>query len=113
MNWREYDDHGTNASESRSQDQRLELTAELCGLQRMSDRDAIASMLNQLSVTLAEVMGALRALDGDSCGNCIRCDRPIALKRLQSIPWAAYCVRCQEQIEAEGSEPDFARPKAA
>jgi DnaK suppressor protein len=82
-------------------------------VQRMSDRDATASMLNRLSVTIAEVMGALRAFDQDSYGHCIQCERPIALKRLQSIPWAAYCVRCQEQIEAEGSAPDLDEPKAA
>ena len=109
---------------------RLELAAELRGriaelaveagdpdpldwVQRMSDRDTTASMLNRLSVTLAEVMGALRAFDRDSYRACIGCDNAIALKRLQSIPWAAYCVRCQEQIEAQGSEPDFDEPKAA
>jgi DnaK suppressor protein len=80
-------------------------------VQRMSDRDTAASTLNRLSVTFAEVMGALRAFDRDSYGNCIGCDSPIALKRLQSIPWAAHCVRCQEQIEAQGS--DFDEPKAA
>ena len=40
--------------------------------------------------------------------------RPIPVKRLQSIPWAAYCVRCQEQFEAgeeEGSVPDCDGPR--
>jgi hypothetical protein len=34
----------------------------------------------------------------------------------ESIPWAVYCVRRQEQIEAgrdEGSAPDFDEPQAA
>ena len=80
------------------------------GIQGMSDRDEIAVMLSRFSSTLADVERSIHAIDENCYGNCIRCDRPIAVKRLQSIPWAAYCVRCQEQFEAggeEGSAPDF------
>jgi DnaK suppressor protein len=79
-------------------------------LQGMSDRSEIAGMLSRFSSTLADVERCLCAIDENCYGNCIRCHRPIAVKRLQSIPWAAYCVRCQEQFEAEGEEgstPDF------
>jgi DnaK suppressor protein len=72
----------------------------------MDDRDAAASMVNRFSVTLAEVTRSLRLIDEDSYGNCSRCERPIAVKRLQIIPWAAYCVRCQEQIETDGQDSD-------
>lgn len=85
-------------------------------IQGMSDRDDIAGMLNRFSSTLADVERSLRAIDENCYGNCIRCHRPIAVKRLQSIPWAAYCVRCQAQFEAggeEGSVPDFDEPQAA
>ena len=112
---------------------RLELAAQLSGrireltieegqqdlidwVQGMSDRDEIAGMLNRFSSTLADVERSLRSIDENCYGNCIRCHRPIAVKRLQSIPWAAYCVRCQEQSEAggeEGSVPDFDEPHAA
>ena len=112
---------------------RLELAAQLSGrireltiedgqqdlvdwIQGMSDRDEIAGMLNRFSSTLADVERSLRAINENCYGNCIRCDRPIAVKRLQSIPWAAYCVRCQEQFEAgeeEGSVPQSDGPRAA
>ena len=112
---------------------RLELAAQISGrireltieegqqdlidwVQGMSDRDEIAGMLNRFSSTLADVERSLRAIDENCYGNCIRCDHPIAVKRLQSIPWAAYCVRCQEQFEVkgeEGSVPDFDEPQAA
>jgi len=85
-------------------------------IQGMSDRDQTADMLNRCSSTLADVERSLRAMDKDAYGDCIRCECPIPVKRLQSIPWAAYCVRCQEQIEAEEdgwSAPDFDEPKAA
>ena len=84
-------------------------------IQAMSDRDEIAGILNRLSSTLADVKHSLRAMDDDCYGECIRCDGPIAVKRLQSIPWAAHCVRCQEQLEAgeEYAASDFYQPKAA
>ena len=84
-------------------------------IQIMSNRDETAGMLNRLSSTLADVKRSLRAIDDDCYGECIRCDRPIAVKRLQSIPWAAHCVQCQEQLEAgeEYAASDFYQPKAA
>ena len=84
-------------------------------IQSMSNRDESAGMLDRFSSTLADVERSLRAIGEDSYGNCMRCDHPIAIKRLQSIPWAVYCVQCQERIEAEKewSEPDLDEPWAA
>jgi DnaK suppressor protein len=86
-------------------------------IQGMSDRDETAGMLNRISWTLAEVERSLRAIEDDCYGNCIRCERPIAVRRLQSIPWAPYCVRCQEQFEAgeaeDGLRVAFDEPQAA
>jgi DnaK suppressor protein len=84
-------------------------------IQGVTDREATVGMLNRLSSTLAKVEGSLRAIDEDCYGNCVRCHRPIAVKRLQIIPWARNCVRCQEQMEAavEACAPDFDEPHAA
>src|SRR5271166_4494955 len=85
-------------------------------IRAVSDRDEAAGMLNRFSSTLANVERFLRAIEEGCYGNCIRCHRPIAVKRLPSIPWAAYCVLCQEQFEAGGEEcagPDFDEPQAA
>jgi len=98
-----------------------ELTIEGCQselvdwIQVMSDRDETAGILNRLSSTLADVKRSLRAIDHDCYGECIRCDGPIAVKRLQSIPWAAHCVQCQEQFEAgeDYAASDFYQPIAA
>jgi DnaK suppressor protein len=80
----------------------------------MSNRDETAGILNRLSSTLADVKRSLRAIDDDCYGECIRCDGAIAIKRLQSIPWAAHCVQCQEQLEAGAcGASDFYQPKAA
>jgi DnaK suppressor protein len=80
----------------------------------MSNRDETAGILNRLSSTLADVKRSLRAIDDDCYGECIRSDEAIAIKRLQSIPWAAHCVQCQEQLEAGAcGASDFYQPKAA
>jgi RNA polymerase-binding transcription factor len=85
-------------------------------MQSMNDRDAAAGMLNRLSSTLADVGRALRAMADHEYGICTQCERPIAVRRLQTIPWASCCVRCQEQLET-GEEPrsraDFDEPQAA
>ena len=78
-------------------------------LQRMSDRNEAAGILHRFSVTLFDVERSLRAIDQGRYGQCVQCDRAIPLKRLESIPWAPYCVRCQERFEAasaDGSGPD-------
>ena len=72
--------------------------------QRMSDRDYVAGMLNRFSSTLANVERALHAIEEDCYGRCERCDRPIPIKWLQGIPWAACCERCQGEIETVGED---------
>ena len=68
-------------------------------MQSMSLREAHATRLGQLSQTLAEVDQALHAVADGSYGLCMDCDEPISLRRLEIIPWASYCVRCQERLE--------------
>ena len=50
--------------------------------------------------SLREVEGALGRLRDGSFGSCRHCQREIAAKRLRAIPWATYCVSCQEKAEA-------------
>ncbi len=48
---------------------------------------------------------ALARLKNGDFGVCLRCEAAIAPKRLDAIPWARYCVRCQEKIR-DSSEPE-------
>lgn len=45
---------------------------------------------------------ALDRLQTGDFGICMRCEEPISPKRLAIVPWAKYCVRCQEKITARG-----------
>ena len=49
---------------------------------------------------LREISGALLRMDHDHYGVCMECDEPISVKRLDAVPWAKYCVSCQEKIAA-------------
>lgn len=75
-------------------------------IQGMAGRDEIAIMLNRLSATLGDVQRAFQAISDGSYGICAMCDEPISTKRLQVIPWAAHCVRCQEEFEARNKTLD-------
>ena len=48
---------------------------------------------------LAEVHAALERLKQGTYGMCIVCGQPIPEKRLEALPWAARCVKDEEQLE--------------
>ena len=47
---------------------------------------------------LREISDALVRIDHDTYGVCLECEEPISTKRLDAVPWARYCVTCQEMI---------------
>src|SRR5438445_1068692 len=56
---------------------------------------------------LREIGDALRRMDHDHYGVCLECEEPISAKRLEAVPWARYCVTCQERIAARIAEGEF------
>ncbi|MDE3164324.1 MAG: TraR/DksA C4-type zinc finger protein [Acidobacteriota bacterium] len=49
---------------------------------------------------LREINDALHRIHTDQYGKCMECEEPISAKRLDAVPWAKYCVTCQEAIAA-------------
>jgi DnaK suppressor protein len=47
------------------------------------------------------VENALIRLDDGTFGLCLRCGAPIPEGRLEVLPWAAFCLTCQ-QLEKDG-----------
>lgn len=68
-----------------------------------SERSLALNRLECLSFLARQVSEALKRMDDGTYGLCLQCDRPIASKRLAALPWAAFCVDCQEAI-AENQE---------
>ncbi len=54
---------------------------------------------------LQEIEGALVKLDQGSYGTCESCGNGIGAARLQALPWARYCIDCQEKVE-QGLGPE-------
>ena len=49
---------------------------------------------------LREIEGALERLRDGTYGTCMDCGMPLARKRLEALPWARYCVTCQERYQS-------------
>jgi len=47
---------------------------------------------------LREISGALKRIDLGSYGVCPECEEDISAKRLDAVPWARYCVTCQDLV---------------
>jgi len=48
---------------------------------------------------LRDIDGALARLDSGSHGHCEPCGSQIPEARLKAVPWARYCIDCQERVE--------------
>ncbi len=51
------------------------------------------------SKQLALIDEAVLRIDDDDYGMCQNCETAINQKRLAAIPWARYCLDCQELVE--------------
>lgn len=48
---------------------------------------------------LIAVDEALERVEAGTYGECMNCGREIGEKRLDAVPWARYCIKCQELDE--------------
>ena len=64
-----------------------------------AEREFSARTLEQDSMLLRQVEAARERIRDGTFGVCLRCEEEIALKRLRAVPWAAYCLACQEKAE--------------
>ncbi|MFY9551043.1 MAG: TraR/DksA family transcriptional regulator [Thermoanaerobaculia bacterium] len=62
-------------------------------------REFLYSLTDGERSTLLQIDDALARIDESTYGFCINCAQPMAEKRLTAVPWAPYCVDCQELSE--------------
>ncbi|HUE23532.1 MAG TPA: TraR/DksA family transcriptional regulator [Bryobacteraceae bacterium] len=66
---------------------------------QLSHDEFVSLRLNSLDYgQLRLVEEALDRVQSGDFGVCLACEQPIPPKRLQAVPWARYCVPCQEAI---------------
>lgn len=63
------------------------------------NREFLLSLSSSERDILKEIEAALRRIDEGDFGVCSACEEKIAAKRLQAVPWARYCIDCQELAE--------------
>jgi DnaK suppressor protein len=73
-------------------------------VQNAADRALAIRQLELDSSRLRGLKNALGRIEDGTYGICLRCDEDISLKRLKALPWAAYCINCQDAADREESE---------
>jgi len=69
---------------------------------------------NTLDVQLLrELQEALRRIEQGTYGICAECEEAISAKRLNAVPWAKYCVSCQERLAANAEKGNGAETPRA
>lgn len=66
-----------------------------------ADRELVMRSRDLESVLLREVRSALGRVRNGSFGICLECSEPISSRRLNAVPWAPYCLPCQEAADQQ------------
>ena len=75
---------------------------------QVSNDEFVSLRLNNLEYQKLRLLNAaLDRLREGEYGICTRCDKPIPSRRLQVLPWAKYCVPCQEHVILDEAEEEF------
>jgi len=77
-------------------------------VQHAAERELAIRKLDRESSLLRNVRAALTRIEDESYGVCLHCEEDISVKRLNAVPWAPYCISCQEQYDAHKIEGDEA-----
>jgi RNA polymerase-binding transcription factor len=68
-------------------------------VQLAGERELAIRTLDREASLLRNVRGALSRINDGSFGVCMHCEEDIKPKRLEALPWAAFCIRCQEAAD--------------
>ena len=73
-------------------------------IQAASQRALAVCNLDREYNELRNVRAAIRRIQEGSFGTCQECDEDIHPKRLAAVPWATFCIRCQEAADRKNRE---------
>lgn len=66
-----------------------------------SEQEKYAALRQSTERELNRVNMALERLDEGIYGTCANCGKPVGDARLDALPWAIYCIDCQ-QLDDQG-----------
>ena len=73
-------------------------------VQNAAERELAIRNLDRESNLLRNVRAALHRIDEGMFGVCLHCEEDISPKRLNAVPWAPYCIACQEIADRNQEE---------
>ena len=82
-------------------------------VQLAGQREFAARTLEREAKSLMQIGAALKRIQDGEFGICLDCEEPISPKRLAAVPWAGYCLHCQEMRDAEEAPDTIAQKLAA
>jgi len=74
-------------------------------VQRAAERDLALHQIESNFSRVQSLKLALQRIQDGSYGSCLECGDEISPKRLKAVPWASYCVQCQEVVDRQRIEP--------
>ena len=80
-------------------------------VQLAGQREFAALSLERETKVLTQIDVALERIQGGEYGICLDCEEPISPRRLAAVPWASYCLSCQDARDREAEytfEPKLA-----
>jgi RNA polymerase-binding protein DksA len=67
------------------------------------EREKDLMLASRESRTVSLIREALQKVDDGTYGDCEDCGKPVGAKRLEIIPYAQLCTRCQVKAERTGA----------
>lgn len=74
-----------------------------------SEKEMLFELSDNERATLDQVEAALRKMGKGSYGICESCQNPIRKMRLDALPFARYCMPCQNSAESAPADMDAGR----
>ncbi len=79
----------------------IEVTPEACErVVLAAQRELAVVRLDRHSRLLRELEAAFSRIEDGAYGVCESCEEAITPKRLDAVPWARYCVHCQNSLDS-------------
>ena len=69
-------------------------------------KELLISMSANDRSMLALIDEALQRIEAGTFGDCVNCGEPMQERRLEAVPWARYCLKCQDLQERGLLHPD-------
>lgn len=63
------------------------------------NRETMFALSDNERTLVLQIDEALKRIDDGAFGYCVHCSNQIGIERLHAIPWARYCIDCQEKFE--------------